>query len=41
MVLYEKKDIKAAQALLGHKNSTTTEIYVIRDGSEDMEDAFI
>lgn len=41
MVLYENKDIKAAQALLGHKQSSTTEIYVIRDGSEDMEDAFI
>lgn len=41
MVLYENKDIKSAQALLGHKSSVTTEIYVIRDGSEDAEDAFI
>lgn len=41
MVLFENKDIRSAQALLGHKNSTTTEIYVIRDGSEDAEDAFI
>jgi len=40
MVLYENKDIRSAQALLGHKSSTTTEIYVIRDGSEDVEDAF-
>jgi len=41
MVLYENKDIKSAQALLGHKQSSTTEIYVIRDDTEDVEDAFI
>ena len=41
MVLYENKDIKSAQALLGHNASATTEIYVIRDGSEDVEDAFV
>ena len=41
LVLYENKNIKAAQALLGHKNSTTTEIYVIRDGSDDVDDAFL
>lgn len=40
MVLRDNKDIRSAQALLGHKSSTTTEIYVIRDGSEDAEDAF-
>jgi len=41
LVLHENKDIKAAQALLGHESSSTTEIYVIRDGSEDIEDVFI
>jgi site-specific recombinase XerC len=41
MVLHEGKDIRSAQALLGHKSSTTTEIYVIRDDSEDADDAFI
>jgi site-specific recombinase XerC len=40
MVLYDKKDIKSAQKLLGHNNSSTTEIYVIRDGDEDIDDAF-
>ncbi|HEY8805722.1 MAG TPA: tyrosine-type recombinase/integrase [Clostridium sp.] len=41
LVVNEGKDIKSAQALLGHKSSTTTEIYIIRDGSEDVEEAFI
>jgi site-specific recombinase XerD len=34
------KDIKAVQALLGHQSSTTTEIYVIRDDSNDIDDLF-
>jgi len=41
MVLHEGKDIRSAQALLGHKSSQTTEIYVIRDDSDDVDDAFI
>jgi site-specific recombinase XerD len=41
MVLFEGKDIKIAQKLLGHLSSTTTEIYVIRDEEEDSDDAFI
>jgi site-specific recombinase XerC len=41
MVLNENKNVKAAQALLGHEQSSTTEIYIIRDSSEDIEDAFI
>lgn len=41
MVLYSGKDIKVAQSLLGHKSSTTTEIYVIRDNSEDGDEAFL
>lgn len=41
MVVEQGKDIKAAQKLLGHKSSTTTEIYVIRKDDEDSDDAFI
>ena len=40
LVIGEGKDIKSAQSLLGHKNSTTTEIYVIRDTSDDIDDCF-
>lgn len=40
-VIEDGKDIKAVQALLGHNSSTTTEIYVIRDDSEDMDELFI
>lgn len=39
-VVEEGKDIKAVQALLGHESSTTTEIYVIRDKSDDWDDLF-
>ena len=37
----EGKDIRVAQRLLGHNNSSTTEIYVIRDDSDDLAEAFI
>ena len=40
LVLREKKDITVAQALLGHLDSSTTEIYVIRDSTNDVDDAF-
>lgn len=40
LVLRDGKDIKAAQALLGHKDSSTTEIYVIRETENDVDDAF-
>ena len=40
IVVEDGKDIKAAQALLGHKNSQTTEIYVVRDESEDLDEIF-
>lgn len=40
-VIEEGKDIKAVQALLGHNSSTTTEIYVIRDDSDDMDELFM
>lgn len=40
LTVEDGKDIKSAQALLGHQSSTTTEIYVIRDSSEDIDDCF-
>ncbi len=40
LVVNKGKDIKSAQKLLGHKSSTTTEIYVIRDDDDDLDDAF-
>lgn len=40
LVVGEGKDIKKAQKLLGHEQSSTTEIYVIRDGDEDIDDVF-
>lgn len=40
-VIEDGKDIKSVQALLGHNSSTTTEIYVIRDDSEDMDELFM
>lgn len=41
LVVSEGKDIRTAQSLLGHESSETTQIYVIRDASEDADDAFI
>lgn len=40
MVVNEGKDIKSVQALLGHESSETSEIYVVRDNSEDLDGAF-
>jgi integrase len=40
LVVNEGKDIKKAQKLLGHESSQTTEIYVIRDDSDDIDDCF-
>ncbi|MCL1696257.1 MULTISPECIES: tyrosine-type recombinase/integrase [unclassified Lysinibacillus] len=40
LVVEEGKDIKSAQAILGHADSSTTEIYVVRDDSEDLDSAF-
>lgn len=39
-VVEEGKDIKAVQKLLGHESSQTTEIYVVRDDSDDLDDLF-
>lgn len=40
IVVGEGKEIRKAQKLLGHEQSSTTEIYVIRDGDEDIDDVF-
>lgn len=41
LVVYQNKPIESAQALLGHNSSETTKIYIIKDTSEDADDAFI
>lgn len=41
LVVEQGKDIKAAQKLLNHESSTTTEIYVIRKDEDNADDAFI
>ena len=40
-VVEDGKNIKAVQALLGHESSETTEIYVIRDDSDDLDELFM
>lgn len=39
-VVEEGKSIESVQKLLGHESSQTTEIYVIRDDSDDLDDLF-
>lgn len=39
-VVEDGKDIKSVQKLLGHESSQTTEIYVVRDDSDDLDDLF-
>jgi len=39
-VVEEGSDIKALQRLLGHNNSSTTEIYIVRDDEEELDDLF-
>lgn len=41
IVVNEGKDIRVAQALLGHESSETTSIYVVRDQESDADEAFI
>ncbi|MCR4361978.1 site-specific integrase [Bacillus subtilis] len=36
----EGKDIKKIQKMLGHESSQTTEIYIVRDDSDDMDDLY-
>lgn len=40
LVVEEGKNIESVKALLGHEQSSTTELYVIRDENEDIEDLF-
>lgn len=40
LVVEQGKDIESVRALLGHSSSSTTEIYVIRNEDEDIEDLF-
>lgn len=39
-VVEEGKDIKAVQQLLGHESSSTTEIYIVTDDTEAVDDLF-
>lgn len=41
LTVEQGRDIRAAQKLLGHKSSTTTESYVVRKDAEDADEAFI
>jgi len=41
LVVDEGVDIKVAQKLLGHESSTTTELYVVRDDSEDLDELYL
>lgn len=41
LTVEQGRDIRAAQKLLGHSSSVTTESYVIRKDNEDADDAFI
>ncbi|MBZ9622830.1 tyrosine-type recombinase/integrase [Clostridium sp. FP2] len=40
LVLHSGKDLETAQKLLGHKSVETTKIYVIREDTDDADDAF-
>lgn len=40
LVVHEKKNIKAAQQLLGHNDSSTTEIYIVKNGDDDLDSVF-
>ena len=40
LTVEQGKDIRAAQKLLGHKSSVTTETYVIRKDEDDADEAF-
>ena len=40
-VVEEGKNISAVQRLLGHESSSTTEIYVIADLDEELDELFL
>lgn len=41
IVVDEGKSIEGAKSLLGHKDISTTQIYVVRDEEEDVEECFL
>jgi site-specific recombinase XerD len=41
LVVHEGKSLETAQSLLGHNSSETTKIYVIKDDTDDADDAFM
>ena len=41
LVCYDHRALETAQKLLGHESSETTQIYVIREDSDDADEAFI
>lgn len=41
LVVHSGKDLETARKLLGHANSATTMIYVIREDDDDADDAFV
>lgn len=41
LVLYDHRSLETAQKLLGHESSETTQMYVIREDSDDADEAFI
>lgn len=41
LVCYDHRALETAQKLLGHESSETTQMYVIREDSEDADEAFI
>jgi len=40
-VIYEGKSLETMQKLLGHLSSDTTKIYVVKEDSEDADEAFV
>jgi len=41
LVVHSGRSLEAAKSLLGHRSSATTQIYVIRDDSDDADEAFV
>ena len=41
LVVHSGRSVESAQALLGHESSNTTQIYIIRDDTNDADEAFV
>ena len=41
LVCYDHRALETAQKLLGHESSETTQMYVIREDTEDADEAFV